>query len=83
VHVLITPTVITDSHLRTGSEWHELVIRAGKLGLGGPAHGSPERWGWSRTITSLLQAQQRHAQQEQALGALSPQQRAIYRRGEL
>lgn len=62
--------------MTSGSQWHEAVIRAGKLGNGGPRHGSPERWDWSVTLWSLDQALQRHQRHEQLRAQLTPEQRA-------
>ena len=45
--------------MNSGAEWHEAVVRAGKLGNGGPRHGDPERWDWSVTLVTLARAMER------------------------
>lgn len=45
--------------MNTGAEWYEAVIRAGKLGNGGPRHGDQERWDWGITAYTLAVALQK------------------------
>lgn len=60
-----------------GASWHEAVIRAGKLGYGGPPHGDPSRRDWGATARSLATAQQTRERQERMVAAMTDEQRAF------
>lgn len=57
-----------------GSEWHEAVIRAGKLGLATSTHGALDRWDWGVTFATMEQAFRRHERMVALAKGLTPEQ---------